>query len=300
MKLSKAINIATVSALTLITLLSATPVSATALFNSTLHYDDFAHLYLKPNPHAGWWINNFLGGSRFEDWCSPGHQSCVSRVEENEERFARLTFSPSVEASNSFVEAAVSELRTYVVSGPTGIWSPSVGHPITVEAEVRWSEGYEKDASGDAVGTSGFWLWNSPYSPQNPNAISEESAIGFTWTGKGTAFGLLEGLRAVVVYNSLPIAIDVPVLPLDLDINNWNTYKIVWSVNVLGLQTVEFYINNSLVGIHALPVAFAPLSINIWNDNQFVQYDANGLNITYKNPVRDQSIDINSISIRVN
>ena len=301
MTTNKFVQVAVGGAVTAAMFLSAVSgVSATA-FNGELHLDNFNTLYLKPDERAEWWINNFLGGARYEEFCNPGNESCVSLVtnENPGDHFARFNLPPSVAASNMFVEAAMSELRTYGVTGAPGIWFPTVGHSITFETVARWSAGYTANASGDAVGTTGIVMWNSPYEPGDTgNGLFREAFFGFNWTGKGTLGGFLEGLKVNVVYNGFPIITDTP--SFSINMNDWATYTAVWSVDANGVQSVEFSVNGQVVSQHVLPVALTPLSVQIWSDNQDVQFGPFGLSIGYKSPVTVQNMDINSVLVKQN
>ncbi len=277
---------------------TALPVNADA-FNGQIHYDNFNQIFLKPDPQANWWINSFLGSNRVEDYCTTANEVCTSGIQQGGDKFARISLAAQSESHTPlFTEGAISELRTYEVTDAPGIWSPTPGHPIVFDTVARWSNNYNASGSGDAVGTAGIVLWNSPYEPGDTgNGLAREAFLGFTWTGKGTLSGFLEGLKTSIVYNGFPIITDAPLFPVDM--NNWAHYKIVWSVNSANVQSVKFLINNQLVAEHVLPVNLTPLSVQMWSDNQDVQFGPSGLSIGYKNPIQVQNMEINSVRVEV-
>ena len=92
-----------------------------------------------------------------------------------------------------------------------------------------------------------------------------------------------------------------PLLPVD--IHQWMNVSMVWSANLLGIQTVAYYLEGNLLGLHLLPVPLQGLSLEIWTDNQepyLCVGSANLLCYNFPNPVQTQSLEIDQVSVAQN
>jgi hypothetical protein len=233
-----------------------------------------------------------------------GIDACASLEQEGSDRFLRVSVNPST-TEGRYTNTDVSEVELGLpTSIESGSWNPRPRHPVVLEARVRWSDAYNADGSGSAVGTSGLILWNSAVGPEGPS--SEYDQIGFTWVTNRAFHGLLSGLNATTVVNFVPVLVSRPIR--DVNINDWVALKLVWSTNALGLQHVRYYVNGSLIGIHLLPVPLRDLSVEIWNDNQEPTITLEGLledpgqiayTTNYPSPTAQQSFDVDAVTVRL-
>jgi hypothetical protein len=245
-------------------------------------YDDFDELYLMPDPQAKWWVVNTGDGMTTEGF--EGDASKIELLNEGGTSFARLSLLPD-ETPGSYTTPEISELPTGQAAGQPGRWLPTPGHPVVLEARVRWSEQF--DPLGlNAIGSSGVWLWNSPVD-ENGGYLPVD-AIGFSWSQVGN---LLVGTHVEVLMDTVPL-FTVPLLLVDLQ--EWNTFKVVWQTALLGVtQKASFYVNGQLVGVSLPFPNLPPLSVEIWNDNQiFLLVES-----IYLNPPTAQHFDLDYISV---
>lgn len=233
-----------------------------------------------------------------------GVDACASLEAEGSEGFLRVSVKPSV-TEGIYTNTDVSEVELGLpTSIESGTWNPTPAHPVVLEARVRWSDAYNADGSGSAVGTSGLILWNSAVGPEGPSP--EYDQMGFTWVTKRAFYGLLSGLNATTVINFVPAMVSRPLQPVN--INEWVDLKLVWSTNFLGLQLVRYYVNGSIIGIHLLPVPLRDLSVEIWNDNQEPTVTLGGLlkdpgqisyTTKYPSPTTQQSFEVDEVTVRL-
>jgi hypothetical protein len=281
------------------------PVMATTLYNRGIEvYDDFTHLFTRPNPGAYWYIENMgtladgTEGRVREEYCAL--QTCVRPVNDNGDQFVRLELFPTP-ANSNYHNANLSEDVDGADTDPVyqgrkypGPWNPTFMHPVVVESRVRFGSMYHQDGSG-AHGTAGVWLWNNPFSQQFADPIASYDGIGFSWASQDSQ--VVNGLWTNVVKGAKPVVAG-PVL-VSVNINDWNVYKFVWSQDLTGNQTVTYYINNQIVGTAEMPagvLTVKDMGLEVWADNQ--QFTVSGLGrlqIT-----EHQNIDIDYISIKKN
>ena len=233
-----------------------------------------------------------------------GVDACASLEQTNNDRFLRVSVNPSA-TEGIYTNTDVSEVELGLpTSTESGSWNPAPGRPVVLEARVRWNEAYHADGSGAAVGTSGLIMWNSAVEADGPT--SEYDQIGFTWVSDRAFHGLLAGLNATTVIDFVPLLVSRPLLPVN--INDWVDLRLVWSATPLGIQTVQYYVNGGLIGIHLLPKALRNLSVEIWNDNQeptitfgSVLDDPGRISYPtqYPTPTVQQSFEVDGISVRL-
>lgn len=231
-----------------------------------------------------------------------GTDACAELVTEGSDQFMRLSINTSADGgiyTNTDVSEVELGLPTSIHSGQ---WTAEYNRPVTMEARVRWNEAYNFNGSGDAVGTNGVILWNSAIGADGPSM--EYNQIGFSWITQDAFFGLLSGLRATTIFNSLPIGFAQPLQPVN--INDWVNLKLVWYENILGIQYVKYYVNNNLISVQILPVNYHNLSVEMWNDNQEPQITLQGLlnsgggvpyEINYPTPTVDQAFEIDYVRV---
>lgn len=270
----------------------AKPSFATAVVTPSSVYDDFEEILLKPEADAYWWIINWFGDNtlpdgRVEDYCS--NYSCVLADAQGNNDFANLALYPNI-VEGYYVNAEISEERTgYAYGDPAG-WMPTWRHPVIVEARVKWDGDFNQDGSGDAIGTNGVWLWNSP-----PDLASGEFkpmvSMGFSWNNDDSA--IAKGLAATVMRLGLPVGIRKPLFNVDMD--DWVTLKMKWERDLLGTQTVHFWINGCWIGSELLQIPITePLSFTIWHDNQTYGL----LNTTFESPSVEQNFLVDYVDIQ--
>lgn len=249
-------------------------------------YDDFGTLELKPD--GNWWIMNWGPGYIANEYCGPS--TCVLQESDAGVDYARLIQYPN-QLADTYYNAELAELQTGFGSGVPTQWTPTVNEPVVYETRLRFSENYEIDGTGGAIGSVGVWLWNSPIDLSVSELVPQDG-IGFNWTPSTS--GYVVGLNATVFDNSVPV---FKHQIRNIDIQEWNTFKVVWSVNPAGIQHVQFYVNGVSVGGHGLVNPMSNMSVETWNDNQRIVTDETGFHIVFDQVQSDQYMDIDYISL---
>jgi hypothetical protein len=54
-----------------------------------------------------------------------------------------------------------------------------------------------------------------------------------------------------------------------LDLTQWTDWEMIWSVDENDQQSLQFFIDNTLISQTTLTAPLPPLSITLWNDNQY-------------------------------
>lgn len=255
--------------------------------------DDFETI--RSRPRGPWYVINWGsedGEPRRWEGRECGSHSCVRAVTEGGESFARLEVSPS-ETPGYYVNAELAERRTGYASGEAGAWEPSPGHPVEVEARLRWSPNHDASGGGGAQGSSGVWLWNSPVDMEAED-YADFQAFGLSWITGDSA--VLKGLNAAVIrttpHGPYPVWSAAPERAMDLQA--WNDFALRWSADASGGQTVRFSLNGAPVGIARLGEPFGALSLEIWSDNQV----PTPYGIDYRNPAADQGFEVERIKVQ--
>ncbi len=275
-------SITTVSAVMIASLSAVSP--ALALPNNfdrgVYVYDKFNNedTILQPAEGAYWWIdgqgtlpNGDPARVRGEDNCDL--QTCVQIVEEGEDGVVRLQGFPTTTTAN-YTNANLSEDidgadtdPLYMGQAYPGPWNPSPGHSVTVEAKIKFGPNFNKDGSGGAKGTAGIWLWSNPFSQGAPDPFVIYDGIGFSWASQETE--VAQGLTMTVLKGTFPV-FSQPVLA-NINMNDWNTYKYVWSEDILGNQSVSYYINGAFQTTAPMIAGFTTvqdMGLEVWLDNQ--------------------------------
>src|SRR6185369_2094684 len=172
---------ALVSAATVVVMTSV--ISSTVLADSPKILDNFNNIYLKPDSKANWWIINWGANpagyqDRTEGLTGSASSAELVRDDAHDDNFLRTSLFPQ-SVPGFFNNVDVAELHTGFPSEGIGQWTPTVGHPVTLESSVRWGANFQADGSGSARGTSGIWLWNSPFDFSNYNINTVQKGIGF-------------------------------------------------------------------------------------------------------------------------
>ena len=237
-----------------------------------------------------YWV--ILNGDAGQYYAPCGDASCVTAEKEGRTAFARLQIKPDQTPGN-YTGSEISELRTGYSAGQ-GRWLPAVGHPVIATARVRFSPNYKADGTGGAIGSAGFWLWNSYIDFSHQTALPIE-AFGFSWGEQGTWFGMLDGLQISALQDNAPLYRQ-RVTPEHPD--RWMLWTMIWSVNRAGEQRLDYALNGQLIGSTTLPRVYTPLSITFWNDNQYVGADeTSAFTIQYHQPSAAQNFDVDSVLV---
>jgi hypothetical protein len=275
-------------------------------------FDDFNERGTLMSPHEDgyWWIDgqgvdkdgNAL---RVRDNQACKLQTCVRIVQDSSVNdFVRLEGSPTT--TTHYVNANLADKVDGADTDPEysgqtypGDWNPSVGHPVTVEARVRFGENFNMDGTGGANGTTGIWLWSNPFSIGAANQHGAHDGIGFSWASADSEFA--QGLTMTVVKGEFPVFLQ-PVTA-NININDWNTYKFVWSEDIVGNQSVSFYINGQHQGdaqMFAGATTVHNMGFEFWLDNLAFkpsQYP----NFLQNIPITEERhIDLDQVSINKN
>ena len=243
-----------------------------------------------------WWIiNNGDQGQHYEG-CSDA--ACVlaekgpgGNTDEKEKFYARLQLLPD-QTPGFYTGAEISEAQTGYAYGQPAKWYPSVGHPVTATTRVRFSGNYHQDGGGGAVGSAGFWLWNSPADFINLE-FHPATALGFIWVEDEALIG--DGLRMIVLQDDDYSHNEPVTIPLDL--TQWTDWKIIWSVDENEQQTLQFFIDDTLVGQTTLTTPLPALSITLWNDNQYPALLNGEYTIEYHPASATQNFDIAYVEV---
>ncbi len=237
-----------------------------------------------------WWI--IQNGDLGQYYALCGDASCTAALNENGTTFARLQLQPDATPGDLIV-SEISELRTGYSYGQ-GRWLPTPDHPVIATARVRFSSNYLEDGSGGAIGTAGFWLYNSYIDFPN-QTLQPVTALGFSWCEEGAGDGELEGLRAMVLHDGVSVY-NKTVRPA-VDMSEWMTWKMEWSASQNGKQDIRFWVNDKPVGHVVLHDPLPILSITFWADNQFALDPSDPFLIEFHNPPTNQHFDIDSVDV---
>ncbi|OGG11808.1 hypothetical protein A2Z00_01955 [Candidatus Gottesmanbacteria bacterium RBG_13_45_10] len=248
----------------------------------TLVFDNFnkEKTILQPEEGSYWWIdgqgtlpNGDPARVRGEHNCEL--QTCVQiyRQEDGESYEAvRLTGYPTTTTAN-YTNANLSEGIDGADGDPVyggqaypGPWNPTPGHDVVVETHLKFGPNFHIDGSGGAKGTGGVWLWSNPFSQGAPNPFAIYDGVGFSWVSNDSE--ILQGMTMMVTKGAFPVYVN-PVT--GININDWNTFKFVWSQDVSGNQSVTYYVNGTQTGVaqlYAGVTTMQNMGLEVWLDNQ--------------------------------
>lgn len=269
------------------------PVEATVVGINSV-FDTFDEVIVKDpgdtdlDPY--WWI--IQNGDLGQYYALCGDASCTSALSENGTTFARLQLQPDATPGNLTI-SEISELRTGYSSGQ-GVWLPTPDHPVIATARVRFSPNYVEDGSGEAVGSAGFWLYNSYIDFPN-QTLQPIKALGLAWGEAGSGAGDFDGLHVMVLRDNVAVY-NKTVRPA-VDMSDWMTWQMKWSAGANGKQDIRFWVDDKPVGHVVLHDPLPALSLTFWIDNQFVQDLSDPLSAEFHNPAADQYFDIDSVEI---
>jgi hypothetical protein len=265
---------------------------------------------LQPKENAYWWIDGqgtLPDGSaarvRGENNCDL--QTCIQIVkkDDNDDSFVRIKGSPTTTTTN-YTNANMAEVVDGADGDPvyggqtySGPWTPSFNHPVTVETRMRFGSNFNQDGTGGAQGTAGVWLWSNPFSQGNQNPFSIYDGMGFSWDSADSE--TLQGLVISVTKGAFPVFAQPVTTPINMQ--DWNTFKVVWSQDLGGNQNVKFYLNGDLqaeANLVAGVTTMQNMGLEAWMDNQAFkpsQYP----NYIQRIPItQDKQFDIDYVSIQ--
>jgi hypothetical protein len=219
--------------------------------------------------------------------------ACVTFESQGGRTYGKFTVNHS-NTPGFYQNVATSNVVVGVDPAPAnaGPYTVSYGHPITLEAKIKWSANYRPDGSG-ARGTSGVILWNSAVGTNGQTP--DYSEIGFTWANQNVAGGILSGFTANSFVDLVPVGIDYP--SPSLDIHGWSKVTMIWSQDANGVQSVAYYADDLYLGTDVLPSQLHGLSLEIWNDNQEPVFCDTGLCNSFPNPDQSQSFYVDYVKV---
>jgi hypothetical protein len=225
-----------------------------------------------------------------------GTDACASLVKSGGDKFMRIAVNPST-TPGFYTDTEVNQvaLGDPAVTTDSGPFTATYGHPVTLEARIRWNNAYNYDGTGPAVGSSGVILWNSAVLP-GTGPTSQYDAIGFSWVSDNTIGGLVKGFTSLSYVNRQFAGISRPASPIN--INEWIDVKLVWEENISQQQSVTYYANGELIATHMLPERLKGLSVEMWNDNQEPTFGPGGLVQVYSSPSIPQHFEIDKVSVK--
>jgi hypothetical protein len=247
-------------------------------------FDSFDSLPLKPDSDAYWWVIN-SGDERILG--NYGDASYVVKGRQGWNSFVKLALTPDSTPGN-YTTAEVSEYETGYSYGVPGKWLPTYGHPVIMSVRAKWSGNFSPDGTGGAVGSSGFWLWNSPVDIPN-QTVQYQDGIGFHWVESGPL--LPSGLQGTAISYSWPFASVFPQRPVNMQ--NWNLYTMIWSADRDGNQSTRYFINGQDLGTIEIPQPYAALTFTAWHDNQVPTWEG----VVFNNPTVEQSMMMDFVTI---
>lgn len=207
-----------------------------------------------------WHTQIYEAGTYYEGFC--GISTCGNLATDGPDKYLSLRLGP-LAYPGYYTETEYRDLPSDA-GLDNGPWTPTIGSPVVLEARIRLP-GRNFDGSGDAVGTAGIGLWNNAVGP-NGGIHPNTDFLLFSWgQNEMTDFLNLDGFAAHSVVNTFQYISTFR--PVSFDIANWFDVRLVWSVDTIGQQTVEYYANGILFGEELLPEPMQGLSLTIWQDN---------------------------------
>ena len=260
-------------------------------FGQHLVFDHFKNIPPVHNQPGGqyWWPHTFNGATRTDGYTAADGTAKIRLKQEGCRKYLRLSIFPSVTPGTISV-ADITDVRDPGNhAGQQLRWKASYRHPVILSTRLRWQGDFRADGTG-AVGTSGVAIWSASYLS---NAASPVNYMGLNWVMQGTALAT-PGFKANVTNNYVPLANFPP--PAGTDFTKWNTFKLIWSVNQQGQESIRFYLNGKKWGTTVqlqTPLPPTGLGLDLWNDNQ--RFTLQGA--TYVSPPQAQHIDFDYIKV---
>jgi len=267
-------------------LLAASPASATGLS----YFSDFGS-----QPATNLFFTEYEGGVGTSGQAC-GTDACATFETAGNRDFMKITVNPS--ATPGFYQNVDATQVDINVPNPTnsGPYTATYGHPVTMEAKIKWSHNYDLYGLSDAQGTSGVVLWNSALDGPNGDVTLDFDQIGFGWNSVDFADGELAGFNAASYVDQVPVGFSRPSAPID--IHGWIKVKMVWSENASGVQSVAYYADGQYLGTQELPVNLEGMSLVTWNDNQEPYYcEEEGVCWSFPNPNQPQSFYVDYVKV---
>lgn len=217
--------------------------------------------------------------------------ACLSFETQGQRTFGKFTVNQSA-TPGFYQNAATSQVQE---PGPAdqGPYNVSYGHPITMEAKIKWSDNYDLYGQSDAQGTSGIAFWNGALDENGQTPDYDQ--IGFGWNSVDVIGGYIAGFNAASFVDLNPVGVSYPAQPFNL--HEWTKVKMVWSQDANGVQHVAYYAADQYLGTHDLPSQLHGLSLEIWNDNQEPNFCDQGICNNFPNPDQSQSFYVDYVKI---
>lgn len=273
----------------MVAVLSLSPVGATSPYPSPfleVFWGDF---------NETWYVIAYDNQTRIlDDLC--GETYCATFESENYfNKFLRFHLLPAgVAETYHDIEIHTSPFDEPWNGGP---YTPAVGHPVVFQSRVRADSGYQADGSGAAIGTWGLGLHNNAFGTTGPSG--QLDSISFQWLqDEFVDFFNMDGFTGVAANNNFPMAV---VRPASINLQQWNTLKLVWSALPSGDQTVEYFVNGTSIGTVTLLAAsgqtLSGLNAYAWQDNQIYVLGPTGVTLSRPVPTYEQTLDIDYVLI---
>jgi len=226
------------------------------------------------SPDAYWYTITNDGFERNYDLpCTSTGNSCISTGQAGGTDYVKMTVKPSVATqSGLFQEAAVVEQKHGYVYFEPHRWSLENNKSVVFNGRMKWDGNFNADGSGNFRGSSGIFLWNLP-ADYVSGGLQKAKALGII-LNSNHADPRVAGLGAIVYDQAYQYDFNIAsyvkftAKKTDVNLQNWVDFKMIWSQNGSGVQTVYYWINNSYLGSYELPEPFPSLAIEMWSDNQ--------------------------------
>jgi len=266
------------------------PVSTAKASGFDYLYEPFDELNFQPvDPDAYWWVTNSgeEGGYPMLWNDLNGNGSSVSIEKQGRwNSYADLSLLTTT-TEGYYTNAEISETPSGFAYNQ-GKWNPEYRHPVLLRTKVRWDGDFNTDGSGDAIGSSGVWLWNSPMDYMTYEFYPID-AMGISWNNDGSA--LVPGLNSLVMQQDWPVHVGTPTVS---DMGNWLNFTMLWNEDANGNQSVQQWVNGQYLGKVDLAAPIDEgLAVQIWHDNQTYNYEG----VLLETPVEDQSFQVDYLAI---
>lgn len=272
----------------------ATSTLALSPVGGGLFFEGFSTLRNKEtNPNANVYIinqGNINGQGQGVVYDKVGDGTSVKLKTEGLNRFARLAQHPT-QTAGIYYNAEVAELRTGTAADEIGRWKPELFKPVILTSRIRFSDNYKLDGSGNAVGSAGIWLWNSPIDFEELSQGIYRPQIGIGLNYATGASALATGFNFSIIRDSFPV-FSTPISGINPA--DWNVYTVKWEKTFSGAQKVTFYLNGEVKATETIADPLGNLSLEVWNDNQYVTPE---YSIAFQQAVAEQNMDVDYISI---
>lgn len=253
-----------------------------------------------PSSYPWWAIVDENSLQHYGAPCDPKNISCLVRMSESGDYFARFTISPDANPPSpmGYNNVEFSQTQTGYTFNQGAI-CPTVGHPVTMTESMRFGPNYKADGTGGAIGSAGGGMWNS-YPDFINQTLHPITAFWWSWGQQGQYNGLIDGLTVNVFNQNNPVFFQRVTAPISLQ--DWMTWTTTWGKLDNGNDTVQFSVKQNGKSYDlgtATTSSLGCLSFTHWNDNQLVTFDQFGnLTVSHLNAVTPDYWDLGPFTIK--